>query len=93
MLRVGLIVASLLAATSAARADWYARCTGANNSCHGEACGVTPEDARARCLAICPDSDTHSVGTSSCVAPRSGAQQQKQPQAAGATMRAAPPAN
>ena len=91
MLRVGLVLAAMLLGGSGARADWYARCTGANNSCHGEACGVTPEDARARCLAVCPNSDTHSVGTSSCVAPRSGAQQQPAtPKAAGGTMRPAP---
>ena len=90
MLRVGLLTAAMVVFGGSANADWYARCTGVNNSCHGEACGVTPEDARARCLQICPNSDTHSVGTSSCVAPRAGSQQQPAPKSAGATMRPAP---
>jgi hypothetical protein len=91
MLRIGFVVAALLTSQGAAKADWFARCTGLNNSCHGEACGATPDEARARCLEICPDSDTHSVGTSSCVAPRTTTQQQqKVPRAAGATMRPAP---
>lgn len=55
----------------AARAEWMARCTGgAVAACYGEACGATREEARSRCLEVCPGGDTHSVGTSSCSVPR-----------------------
>jgi hypothetical protein len=87
MLKVGLTVIALLAGQCAAHAQWFARCTGVNNSCHGEACGATPDDARARCLQQCPGSDTHSVGTSSCTVPKTQTQSQP-PQPPQATPRA-----
>lgn len=68
MIRIAALFACLcLALPASARAEWLARCQGgANQACFGEACGVSADDARARCQQQCPGSDTHSVGISSC---------------------------
>jgi hypothetical protein len=87
MLKIGLTVIALLLGQGVAHAQWFARGTGGHISWHGEACGATPDDARARCLQQCPGSDTHSVGTSSCTVPKTQTQSQP-PQPPQATPRA-----
>ncbi|MFO1150668.1 MAG: hypothetical protein U1E62_20010 [Alsobacter sp.] len=67
MLKSAALLAGLLLLQGSAQAEWFARCQGGNQAaCFGEACGSTPDEARNRCLEICPGSDTHSVGISSC---------------------------
>lgn len=68
---VALLLLATLALPDPARAEWMARCQGGTAAaCYGEACGTTREEARARCLEVCPGGETHSVGTSSCTVPR-----------------------
>lgn len=66
-----LMAATVVAAALPARAEWMARCQGGTvPACYGETCGTTREEARSRCLEVCPGSETHSVGISSCTVPK-----------------------
>jgi hypothetical protein len=71
MVRIPALLLVLAATAVPAKAEWTARCQGGTvPACYGEACGGSPEEARRRCLEVCPGGDTHSVGTSSCTVPK-----------------------